>query len=83
MGGIINAQGVPHDYSSAMSMKTLQDIQAALTNAGNAQAGMIDAMAEFQSACIIGNWDRTEAARAKAKDFLDAFFDHMATAHRR
>ena len=64
-------------------MSMMEDVQKALTAAGTAQGGLIDAMAKFQSACITSTWDMTEAARAQAHDYLDAFFDNIAAAHRR
>jgi hypothetical protein len=55
---------------------------AAVEGGEKSRTEMSRAMAEFQAACITGNWDKTECARAKAHDNLDAFFDHLASLYR-
>jgi hypothetical protein len=37
---------------------------------------------DFETACIMKNWDVLEAYRQRAKDALDSFFDSHYAAHR-
>lgn len=51
-------------------------------SAQEARSMLDKAMVDFQAACLCSNWGRSEVERTKAKDALDAFFDHVATMHR-
>lgn len=61
---------------------SVADVQRSLYAAQVANDGILSAMLEFQAACMEGDWDRSECARQKAKDMLDAYCDHIAAAHR-
>ena len=47
-----------------------------------AQEKMTNALAEYQAACTIGDWTRTEVVRGLIHDNLDAFLDAFAAAHK-
>lgn len=40
------------------------------------------ALRDFQSACVIGDWKESERVRNVAKDSLDCYFDKLAFTYR-
>lgn len=58
------------------------DAIAVIRSAHTARSMLDSALVGFQAACVSGQWARSEIERVKAKDALDAFFDHVATMHR-
>lgn len=65
-----------------MTAEAFKQVQDDFKTVHAANALMVEAMSEFQAACVTGSWDRTEGARAKAHDSLDAFFNAYAAAHK-
>lgn len=63
-------------------MRDIESVKRDFLTAAEAQRMVTDGMAEFQAACSLGDWDRTECARAKVHDAMDSFFDSYAAGHK-
>lgn len=64
------------------SADVLAQVQADVKRAEGAKDTFQEGMEAFQAACIIGAWDRTECARARIHDAVDAYCDNLAAAHK-
>ena len=58
--------------------KVANDLFAAQT----AQTMMSSAMADYQAACLVGDWTRAEESRMIAVSALESFCDNYAAAHK-
>lgn len=61
---------------------SLEQIRNDYLVAAVAQEKMTNALAEYQAACTIGDWKRSEVVRGVIHDNLDAFLDAFAAAHK-
>lgn len=64
-------------------MTTFEEIQRILANAATALDAQRKALIAFEAACIARQWDIAEQARTEAVGHLEAYLDHVASAHKR
>lgn len=63
-------------------MSAFEQVKADVAASSRAKDIFSEGMDEFQAACIVDEWDRSECARAKIKDAVDAYCDSLAAAHK-
>lgn len=56
---------------------SIADTKAAMA----AHETFVEACSEFTRLCLMGNWEQAADARESATYHLNAYLDHMATAH--